>query len=152
MFILFFILWVLFAGAVNGTVLATGAVVSALLWLFGYRVLGYRARFERRFFRKLWGAVRYLGYLLVEILKAGFLVMRLIYSPGRAPEPRLIHFASGVRSERARAVLADSITLTAGTITVSAENGDFLVHALDKSMAEGIEDSEFARRLRQWEE
>ena len=41
--------------------------------------------------------------------------------------------------------------LAAGTITVLAEDGRFLVHTLDKSLGEGIEDCEFQRRLEKLE-
>ena len=57
-----------------------------------------------------------------------------------------------VRGCGGRAVLANSITLTAGTITVETVDGRFCVHALDRSLAEGIEDCEFQRRLEKLEE
>ena len=48
-------------------------------------------------------------------------------------------------------ILADSITLTAGTITVTAADGRMCVHALDASLAEGIENSQFQQRLEKME-
>ena len=55
-------------------------------------------------------------------------------------------------SPAARAVLGDSITLTAVTITVEDQYGHLYVHALDRSLAEGIENSEFQRLLLELEE
>ncbi|MBQ2700646.1 MAG: 50S ribosome-binding GTPase, partial [Clostridia bacterium] len=40
---------------------------------------------------------------------------------------------------------------TPGTITVNVKESTYLVHCLDSSMAEGLEDSEFERRLMKME-
>jgi multicomponent Na+:H+ antiporter subunit E len=49
-------------------------------------------------------------------------------------------------------ILANSITLTPGTITVSLTDDHLLVHCLDKSLAEGMDDSVFVRLLQKMEE
>ena len=48
-------------------------------------------------------------------------------------------------------ILANSITLTPGTITVSLEGNDFYVHCLDKEFAEGIDSSAFVELLQKME-
>ena len=151
MFILFFVLWLLMAGEITVSVCLWGAAVSYFLYWYCRKVLGYRWRWKRAMIRQIWPAVRYLGNLLVEMLKAGFVVMKLIYTRGRDMEPKLIWFDTTLQTNRARAVLANSITLTAGTITVEAENGRFCVHALDASLADGIESCRFQRELEQLE-
>ena len=54
---------------------------------------------------------------------------------------------TNLKSEVARVMLANSITLTPGTITVSLRGQELLVHCLDKSLAEGMENSEFVKLL-----
>lgn len=146
MFFLFFVLWVLLSGKITLDVCVSGAAVSALLYYFCVRILGYRwtGLFGLRHFGRI---LCYLWYLLIEILKAGFVVMRLVYTRDREMEPVLVHFRTRLKSDTARAALANSITLTAGTITVTAEGDDFCVHALDNCLTDGIENSEFERRL-----
>ncbi|MDD2956772.1 MAG: Na+/H+ antiporter subunit E [Oscillospiraceae bacterium] len=151
MFILFFLLWLLMAGKVTLAVCLWGAAVSALMCGFCRRVMGYRWRWNRRGFGQLRAVIRYLGNLLVEMLKAGFVVMKLIYTRGRDMEPKLIWFDTTLHSDRARATLADSITLTAGTITVETREGRVCVHALDASLAENIEKSRFQQELERLE-
>ena len=85
------------------------------------------------------------------MLRAGFVVMRMIYVRPREIRPKLVRFRTPLRMDRHRALLANSITLTAGTITVEAEGDTLLVHTLDVSLAEGIEDSTFQRRLERLE-
>jgi len=114
-------------------------------------VLGYRLSPRRGTLGKGLSFLKYLGHLVAEMLRAGFVVMRLIYTRGRKMEPKLIWFDTTLKTGLGQAILADSITLTAGTITVLAEDGRFLVHTLDKSLGEGIEDCEFQRRLEKLE-
>ena len=49
-------------------------------------------------------------------------------------------------------MLANAITLTPGTITVTLEGSEYTVHCLDESMAEGIQDSEFVKYILKFEE
>ena len=133
MFVLFFLVWLLLSGEVTAHSCLWGAAASLLMAWFCRRILGY----ERR--------------LLAEMLRAGFVVMRMIYVRPREIRPKLVRFRTPLRMDRHRALLANSITLTAGTITVEAEGDTLLVHTLDVSLAEGIEDSTFQRRLERLE-
>jgi multicomponent Na+:H+ antiporter subunit E len=64
----------------------------------------------------------------------------------------IVHVHARLKTETARVILANSITLTPGTITVSLTDDHLLVHCLDKSLAEGMEDSVFVRLLQKMEE
>ena len=75
----------------------------------------------------------------------------MVLSPVIEVEPCLIRFRTDLRSEAARVALANSITLTPGTLTVFLEGKDFLIHALDRSMARGVNESIFVRQLRRME-
>lgn len=149
MFVLFFLLWLLMTGELTAHACLWGLAVSAVMTWFCRKFLGYRMSPLRP--GQLWAGVRYLGYLLLEMLKAGFVVMRLVYTRGRNMRPLLVWFDTPLRAERDRVILADSITLTAGTITVTAADGRMCVHALDASLAEGIENSQFQQRLEKME-
>ena len=47
--------------------------------------------------------------------------------------------------------MANSITLTPGTITIALEGDELIVHALDEELVEGIDESIFVRMLRKME-
>ena len=85
--------------------------------------------------------------LLLEIVKSAATVLGTIYRADE-PEPVFIEFHSGLRGTLANVILANSITLTPGTITVFQEGDHFLIHCLHPEYAEGIEDSSFIRLLR----
>lgn len=152
MFILFFALWLLMAGEVSPETCLWGAAAAALMHWFCRRMLQYRWRLPLARSGKIWEALKFLAYLVAEMLKAGFVVMKLIYRRGRDMKPELVWFDTTLKTDGARAMLANAITLTAGTITVDTEGGRFCVHTLDRSLAEGIENCEFQRRLERLEE
>ena len=53
--------------------------------------------------------------------------------------PHIIDFKTNLKSDLAITTLANSITLTPGTITVTASrDGVFRVHAIDKPSAEAL--------------
>ncbi len=149
--ILFFLLWLLLAGNVTVGVCLWGGAVSILLDLFCRKMLGYRPQLGRNAAKKLWKGCAYLVVLVWEMLKAGFVVMKLVYTRGRSMHPKLIWFDTTLHTDWGRAALADSITLTAGTITVETSDGRMCVHALNASLAEGIERCDFQRRLEELE-
>lgn len=152
LFLMFFLLWILMAGAITVHVVVSGVAMSVGLYLFCRVVMRYRFHYDLLSIRKLRKIFGFAGYLLLEMLKAGLTVMKLIYTRGQDMEPVLVRFDTELKTAGARAMLADAITLTAGTITVQDEDGHLRVHALDRSLAEGIEHSEFERRLKELEE
>lgn len=77
---------------------------------------------HRQFFYSFW--------LLREIAVANWQVVKIVLDPKLPIDPALIHFDSDVTSDLGITILANSITLTPGTITVEVEQGEFLIHAL----------------------
>ena len=52
--------------------------------------------------------------------------------------PQMVEFESTLEKELSKFILANSITLTPGTVTVRVEGSRFLVHALTDSAAHGL--------------
>lgn len=151
MFILIFAVWLILNGKITLELCVIGLVLSAALFFFLCRFMDYSVRAEIMVFRLAPMMIRYLWVLVQEIVKANLVVLGIILSPEMEPEPALAYFDTDLTSDMARAVLADSITLTPGTITVSVEGNTFCVHCLDKDLAVGLNDSVFVRLLREME-
>ena len=147
MFLLLFAFWVLLNGQWTTEIAVVGAVLSGLITLFLWKFMGYSLRREGKLLRRLGRIVRYLGWLVGEILRSAWATMRLIWSPSLQTEPRLTCLRSRLRTVAGRVALADSITLTPGTVTVSIQEDRLLVHSLDTDFAEGLTDSEMENRL-----
>ena len=78
-------------------------------------------------------------------------VIHMILSQREEVEPLLVSFHSDLKSTVGKAFLANCITLTPGTITVTLEESKYTVHCLDDSLAEGMQDSQFVEYIRQLE-
>ncbi len=78
----------------------------------------------------------YLPWLLVNIIKSNLQVAYLVLHPRMPIAPVLIRFKTRLSSQVARVTLANSITLTPGTITVDLKDDEYLVHALVESSAD----------------
>lgn len=79
--------------------------------------------------------------------------MDIILTPGKIEiEPVLTEFDSDLKESNLNVLLANSITLTPGTITVDYEKNHFLVLAIDTSFTEGLEDSVFVSELKKMDE
>ena len=85
--------------------------------------------------------------MLTEILKANLATSMAILSYEKEPHPVLVRFRTKLRSRITRVLLANSITLTPGTITVALEGDELTVHCLDESMSLGLENSAFEQLL-----
>lgn len=151
MLFLFFVFWVLLNGRITLEILVFGAVIAAAVFCFTCRFLDYSFRKEILLYRSLKYIGWFLGVLVVEIFKANWQVTKLVLSPKYEPEPEVVTFQVSFRYGISRVMLANAITLTPGTVTVAMNDRDFCVHALDKSMAEGIEDSIFVHILKEME-
>ena len=151
MYFLFLIFWIILNGRFTLEILLFGLVISAVVYAFICRFMGYSPRKDFFLFRNLILLLTFAGVLVKEIARANLSVLKLILSPKYEPEPALIYFRTDLKYGVSRVLLANSITLTPGTITVSVVGDEFCVHCLDKEFAEGIADSDFVKLLRRME-
>lgn len=128
-----------------------GLAVAAVIYAFACRFMGYSVQKDQWLFRRSLRILQYVGVLIWEIIKANMAVIKILVLPASRPQPALIRFRTDLKSKTARVLLANSITLTPGTITVALDEDELVVHCLDKSMGEGIEDSVFVHMLRRLE-
>ncbi len=153
MSLVYFALWVIFNGRITLEIIVAGALISLLLDVFVKKIfrLNLTAATLWKFMKLLPDAVFYVIVLLIEIVRANFAITRLVIAPDIQVEPCLVKFNTPLKTNAARAALANSITLTPGTITVSLEGNELLVHALNRDIADGLEGSIFERLLSRME-
>ena len=144
--ILIFLFWILMNGRITWEIVAFGAVITALVTWFAVKVIGYSVKKEWRNYRNLPILLLYVLDLILEILKAAWLVARMVFRADE-PDPVIVEFHSGLKTQFQNVLLANSITLTPGTITVFQEGDHFVIHALRREYAEGLESSSFVRIL-----
>lgn len=147
MYLLYFVLWLVFNGNVTIEICIFGVVIAAAVFAFTCKFMDYSIAKERNVYRNIFRIIRYIFVLIIEIVKANLAVIHLIFSEKEEAEPVLVHFSSELESKTAKAFLANAITMTPGTITVTLEGQEYVVHCLDEDMAEGMDNSVFVKML-----
>lgn len=152
MILLLFILWVVFNGKINLEVCVLGVIFSILITVFANKFFYHEKRDTKHIIKEDFMTVLYIGVLIVEIIKANIQVLTIMLSKEIEIEPCFCYFKTDLKNPIHRILLANSITLTPGTITVElSEQGRYKVHCLDKSFAPGMDDSVFVKMLRKME-
>lgn len=151
MYILLFIFWLLLCGKVTVEICLLGIAIVAAMGLLENRLFGYKPQSEIRLVRKTPIFCAYVVVLMWEILKASLVISRDILFKHYRVTPTLVTFTTILRSDFGRYLLANSITLTPGTITIRVEGDKLTVHCLDASMLDTSENGVFQRWIHRLE-
>lgn len=152
MYILFFLIWIIFNGNFTLEIAVFGLIISAAMYWFVCKFMDYSIQKDIRILKKSFYIVKYIFVLIWEIIKANMATIKMIMSSKYEIEPVIVKFKTNLKTKTARVVLANSITLTPGTITVSLEENELVVHCLDKDYAEGMDCSVFVKMLEKLEQ
>ncbi|MCH8199317.1 MAG: Na+/H+ antiporter subunit E [Chloroflexi bacterium] len=148
-------LWLALSGELAVEFLAAGALAA----VGGVAVseLLFRGTHEGRFtpapssvgwlLRSVVRFAAYLPWLAYEIVVANVYVAWLVLHPRLPIDPTLVRFDTTLGSERGQVLLAQSITLTPGTVTVDASNGVFVVHCLSRRSRQGLAEGGIQRKI-----
>ncbi len=151
MYILFYLFWIILNGRITVEIAVTGLFVAGLLYLFMCKFLGWNVQKDIYSLKFIIFMINYLCVLIVEIVKSALATIAIIFNEKVEKQPVVVSFDVDIKSPVLRVLLANSITLTPGTITVNLEGKRFTVHALDESFADGIEDSVFVKMIKDME-
>lgn len=151
MYLLLYCFWVILNGRLTREVLLLGLFVVAGVGVLAWVLFGYTPKREWRIDRKLPLFAVYVFVLLWEILKANWNMLAVIVSARSSIEPALVTYRTGLKTGFGRFILANSITLTPGTITVRMEGDTLTVHCIRRSMLDISPDGVFERWIRRLE-
>jgi multicomponent Na+:H+ antiporter subunit E len=151
-FTLLFIFWVILNEKLTTEVIVFGLFLSLFVTISSYKTIRISRQLEKKVVKKLWKIIVYLFILLVEIIKANIDIIKLVLTKDPEITPTLMPIKANLRSIISRVALANSITLTPGTFTVSMNDENLLIHAIRKSNLDGIEESIFVEKLQELEE
>ena len=140
-FIVCFAFWVLLTWSFEIQELAAGAVVSLAVALFAGRFFVHAKSFW--FFNpvKLVNLIIYVLFIFpVELIKANWDVAKRCFGGCKNVNPGIVKVPVDLESDYGQAMLANSITLTPGTITmdIAEEEGQtyYYIHWIDVATAE----------------
>lgn len=145
--VLLFAFWVVIGGSLHWQHLLFGAGV-VLLVVRANRDLAFAedevAAFRLRNLPRL-GV--YVYFLLLDLVKANVQVAAIVLHPRLPIEPHLVLFRTALRGEAPRTLLANSITITPGTLTVDLHEDVLVVHALTREAAASLPEAAMEQRL-----
>jgi multicomponent Na+:H+ antiporter subunit E len=130
--------WVLLTGSLATDEVVLGMVVSLVVILAAGQRLALLSGLRLTPLAPL-HLLRYLGYFFGQLALSNLDVARRVISPTLPIHPELVEVRTGLRSDLGRMLLANSITLTPGTLTVEAEGDRLLIHWIDSTPGSDLE-------------
>ncbi|MDA7926601.1 Na+/H+ antiporter subunit E [Verrucomicrobiales bacterium] len=144
---LLMVIWVIFSGLLDGFHLTLGVISCGLVtWmssdlLFDDREIGVRDRLRQ--------AARisvYLFWLLWQIVLANLHLLKVAFGSADLRQPQIVRYKTELKTDFEKFLLANSITLTPGTVTIKILGDTFYIHAINDFAAKGL-DGEMDRRI-----
>lgn len=129
-FIILVLFWFLLNNTLDLTIILIGIGLSALLaLLFCYRCDVFS---EIRITPKAFlFTILYIFVFLFELIKSNLDVVRRVLMPSLPINPGIVKVKTKLKSKMGRMILANSITLTPGTLTVDVQEDTFYIHWID---------------------
>ncbi len=141
-----FLFWLLLSGHFTPLMLGLGLASLALTILLSRRMtLIDHESYPLHLSSKL---PAFLLFIMQEIVKANIDVIRRIMTFRRdSVSPQLIEVDVPLKSDLGRAIYANAITLTPGTVSIDLTEEKILVHALSKEAADDLATGEMAKSI-----
>lgn len=149
-FSLFLMFWLLVSGSFDWQHLAFGTIIASSITLFWHH--GSERVLDAMSFKRLYLTAGAIISLVKEIWTAAWQVVPLVLQREIHISPTLVQISSCLETKRMRALYANSITLTPGTLTIQLKNNSLLVHALTEQAATDVATWKFEKTLKSLEE
>ncbi|QTF93577.1 Na+/H+ antiporter subunit E [Halomonas sp. BM-2019] len=141
-----FAIWLLFSGQWTHPILVPLGAASVAMTVY----LAYRMRIldrEGHPVHLLVPVIKYLPWLAKEVVKANLVVAGHIIRGRNSLSPRLCRLDATQKTDLGRVFLANSITLTPGTVTVYVREQEVWFYALTEELERGVLSGEMDRRV-----
>lgn len=148
-FIILFGFWIFLSGMFDLFHLSLGIISCALVSLISGDLLFSQKSVTKNHLFQVLRFLKYLFWLLYQIVLANLHVAYLVLHPKMYSliDPHIIRFKVRLKSDISLTTLANSITLTPGTITVLIQKGYFYVHSVDQKVADDLLTGEMEERV-----
>ncbi|MDD3461416.1 Na+/H+ antiporter subunit E [Mesotoga sp.] len=130
-----FIIWLGFTGSFALAEVLLGLVVSVVVAIILSKYSRFRIGldFPVRVFRFV---ILFVPIFIMEMVKANIDVAKRVLNPSLPINPSMVEVKTDLKGEISKLILANSITLTPGTLTVDIGEDRLLVHWIDKKADE----------------
>lgn len=144
--ILYILLLILFWIGLNSNLTISGLIICAIICLavffisYKLELIPSQNNIKLSFFF-------YVLWLFKEIYLSAIYVAKIAWKRNTSLYPGLAIIESDIKSELGMVIYANSITLTPGTVTLSVDKNLLLVHAINSSLLDSLEDGEMESRI-----
>jgi multicomponent Na+:H+ antiporter subunit E len=130
LWLLLTIVWIAISSSLAAESVISGALISAgLAYVFAAKFEIWRGiRFTPS---RLYHFILYTGVFVVELVRANLNMMRYVYAPRICVNPGVVEVKTGLKSPIGRLALANSISLTPGSLVLDVAEDGIVVHCLD---------------------
>jgi len=136
--IIMFVFWMLLSGEFHFILIFSGIVSSLFVAYISHDLLIGKVDI-RLGTKKAFRFLRYLPWLLRQLVMANLDLAYRTLHPRMPIDPQVVKFDTPLKSDIGIAILANSITLTPGTVTIEANReGEFIAHTISKEEAEAL--------------
>jgi multicomponent Na+:H+ antiporter subunit E len=149
-FILAFIIWMLLTWSVDVQVVVAGLIASLVVSILFYEILPKEYSVFVSPVRVFWFLV-YVPVFFYYVIKANFDVVYRALHPKMPINPGIVKIKTNLKTEAGITALANSITLTPGTLTVDLTDDGFLyIHWINVKSDDIEEATKFIAQRFEW--
>lgn len=152
LFVIYVLFWLILAEKFSIERLAIGVLICFGVLIFNKDLLIKYKGSKYSFLSKAKYAALYIWILIKEIFKSNFHVAKIVLSPKLNISPTIVTITTKVKSDFDRTILANSITLTPGTLTLAITEEKLIIHCLEKESITDLQNSRFENILLKKEE
>jgi len=148
--LIMFAFWIFLSGKFSFILLLSGVISSLLVSYMSNDLLIGNGDIKLGFIRTI-RFIRFLPWLLWQIVLANIdLALRTLH-PKMPINPILINIKNNLKSDLGMVILANSITLTPGTVTIDVNENKFLIHVISEKAAQSLISGEMQARVKKIE-
>jgi multicomponent Na+:H+ antiporter subunit E len=131
-FILSFLVWVALTTIWDIQEVIAGFFVSLIVSLIAGHFLITTGK-SKNFFKRTITSIKYFFIFLRELFKANIHVAYIVIHPKLPIKPGIVKIKTSLNTDAARTILANSITLTPGTMSVdiNPDRNEYYIHWID---------------------
>ncbi len=143
--VLLSIFWILLSGFIEPLLLSFGVVSVAIVILVLKRMDDVDKE-EQQIAVSL-RLLRYLPWLIGQIVSSSIQVTRLIWGKPGKLSPAVTKISTADIPKDCRALYANSITITPGTLSIDLNDDEISIHALQKSSVDDLKQGGMAKKI-----
>ncbi len=141
------VIWVVFSGFLDSFHLSLGLISCGIVtWLSSGLLFDDQSIPIRRRAVQTVRFVSYMLWLTWQIVLSNIAVMKLAFAPRSSLQPQIVRYRTPLKTDFEKFLLANSITLTPGTVTIKILGDIFYIHAIDDGAVAGL-NGEMDRRI-----